>query len=112
MSAGGFHTLALCEEDNELFAWGSGTYGECGFGEFQASNRPKLVKLPKEYISNAEMNQIQNEFTYQAGRPQILQISAGGHHSLLLTAKGRVYSFGYGSHGQLGLRTTKNYSSP
>ena len=33
VSAGGFHTLALTNE-NELYAWGSGTYGECGYGEF------------------------------------------------------------------------------
>jgi alpha-tubulin suppressor-like RCC1 family protein len=47
VSAGGFHTLALCD-DNELYAWGSGTYGECGYGEFQETNKPRLVKLPYE----------------------------------------------------------------
>ena len=31
VSAGGFHTVALCE-DNELYAWGSGAYGELGLG--------------------------------------------------------------------------------
>jgi alpha-tubulin suppressor-like RCC1 family protein len=30
---GGFHTLALTSE-NELFSFGSGAYGECGYGEF------------------------------------------------------------------------------
>jgi alpha-tubulin suppressor-like RCC1 family protein len=40
VSAGGFHTLALCD-DNELYAWGSGTYGECGYGEFLETNKPK-----------------------------------------------------------------------
>lgn len=30
---------------------------------------------------------------------KIIQISAGGHHSLVLTEGGAVYSFGYGSHG-------------
>ena len=55
ISAGGFHSLALCD-DNELYAWGSGTYGECGYGEFQETNKPKLVKMPFEYISNAELN--------------------------------------------------------
>ena len=33
VSAGGFHTLVL-SSDNELYSWGSGTYGECGTGEF------------------------------------------------------------------------------
>jgi regulator of chromosome condensation len=62
-SAGGFHTLALCD-DNELYAWGSGTYGETGLGEFQSTNKPKLVKMPKEYVSNSEMNQITDEFEF------------------------------------------------
>ena len=36
----------------------------------------------------------------------IKEIAAGGHHSLVLNARGRVYSFGYNSHGQLGLGQT------
>lgn len=32
VAAGGFHTLAATE-DNELYAWGSGTYGELGTGD-------------------------------------------------------------------------------
>lgn len=55
--------------------------------------------MPKDFISNNEINSIQNEFAYQPIKPEIVSISAGGHHSLLLTSKGRVYSFGYGSHG-------------
>ena len=47
---GGYHTLALTE-DNELYSWGSGLYGECGFGAFVHSNSPKLVQFSsKVYI--------------------------------------------------------------
>ncbi len=51
---------------------------------------------------------------FQAGKetPTIQQISAGGHHSLVLTSRGMLYSFGYGAHGQLGLRGTTNQLSP
>ena len=35
-------------EDNELYAWGSGTYGELGCGDQYSSNVPKLVKMPHE----------------------------------------------------------------
>ena len=45
-------------------------------------------------------------------RPTIAQISAGGHHSLVLTSRGSLYSFGYGAHGQLGLRSTTNKYTP
>jgi len=50
VAAGGFHTLALTSE-NDLFAWGSGTYGECGYGDFQETNKPRLVKMPAEQLS-------------------------------------------------------------
>ena len=30
---------------NELYAWGSGLYGECGFGAFANTNTPKLVYI-------------------------------------------------------------------
>ena len=45
-------------------------------------------------------------------KPKISQISAGGHHSLVLTSRGHLYSFGYGAHGQLGCRTTTNQLFP
>ena len=39
VSAGGFHTLALTA-DNELYAWGSGTYGELGSGDQASTATP------------------------------------------------------------------------
>lgn len=45
-SAGGYHTLALLE-DNELYGWGNSMHGECGSGEFLETNRPRLVKMPR-----------------------------------------------------------------
>jgi alpha-tubulin suppressor-like RCC1 family protein len=53
--------------------------GACGIGEFVECFTPKPVKLGP---SN-----------------EIIQISAGGHHSLILNSTGQVLSFGYGSHG-------------
>lgn len=64
---------------NELFAWGNSMRGECGIGEFAECYTPKPVKLASSH--------------------EIREISAGGHHSLLLNSHGQVFSFGYGSHG-------------
>ncbi len=97
VSCGGYHTLALTET-NELYAWGSGLYGECGFGEFLNTSSPKLVLMPWVKKSTEEQT--------------IVEISAGGHHSLVLTEHGYVFSFGFASHGQLGLRNTINQSEP
>jgi len=92
ISAGGFHTLALCE-DNELYSWGNGVHGECGYGEFLESNVPRVVKMPKDGGYFGEIHD------HDEDGFKIKQISAGGHHSLVLTQAGHVYSFGYGSHG-------------
>jgi hypothetical protein len=32
--------------ENEVYGFGSGIYGECGYGEFVDTNKPKLVKFP------------------------------------------------------------------
>ena len=53
VACGGFHTLALTSE-NELYAFGSGCYGECGYGEFSDTSKPKLVKIPAEDVGEAE----------------------------------------------------------
>ena len=42
ISCGGFHTMALTDK-GELFSWGAGTYGECGYGEYSDSVAPKKV---------------------------------------------------------------------
>lgn len=99
VSCGGYHTLALTDRQ-EVYAWGSGLYGECGFGEFLNTATPKLVLTP--WIKKA------SEDRYG----QICAVSGGGHHSLLLTNQGFVLSFGFGSHGQLGLRNTANQGEP
>ena len=39
-------------------------------------------------------------------------MAAGGKHSLVLTADGSLYTFGYGQQGQLGHRTSKNTFKP
>jgi hypothetical protein len=54
--------LALTDR-NELYAWGSGTYGENGQKDFQACLLPKLVKLPTEKLSEREINMTKDEFT-------------------------------------------------
>ena len=51
VACGGFHTLALTSE-NELFAFGSSSYGECGYGEFLDTNKPSLVKFPTDQVQN------------------------------------------------------------
>lgn len=45
-------------------------------------------------------------------QPDIKALAAGGHHSLVLSSTGELYSFGYGSYGQLGQRVNCNQCIP
>jgi alpha-tubulin suppressor-like RCC1 family protein len=42
----------------------------------------------------------------------IKDIKCGGEHTIVLSTNGRVYTFGHGYTGQLGLGNTKNYERP
>ncbi len=44
IACGGYHSLVLTSED-ELFAFGSGAYGECGTGETKDISKPKRAEL-------------------------------------------------------------------
>lgn len=39
IAAGNHHSLALTNK-NELFAWGDGRYGQCGYGELENTSIP------------------------------------------------------------------------
>lgn len=49
---------------------------------------------------------------YMKEQPLISDIAAGGRHSLVVTDEGVLYTFGYGTNGQLGLKSTSNKVRP
>ena len=94
-------------KDGELYAWGSGTYGELGSGNQQSVCKPQLVKMPNEvHTVPSDDDPAEEVLKLGSSKPIIKQISCGGHHSLVLSSRGYLYSFGYGAHGQLGLRSS------
>lgn len=36
-ACGGYHTMAICEEGSELFAWGFGQAGQLGTGDVSSA---------------------------------------------------------------------------
>lgn len=81
ISAGANHSLALVS-NGQVYAFGSNSHGQLGIND--ADTRLNLPKLISD-ISD------------------IIQISAGNYHSLMLTDQNRVYTCGYNINGQLGL---------
>ena len=100
ISSGTVHNLALTQ-DNKLFSWGSSQGGQLGLQEkilmsnpnYQSSffiPTPSTISFPSN-LSKTKKNVI------------ITKISCGEAHSLALSKNGKVYSWGFGSNGQLGL---------
>jgi len=54
-----------------------------------------------------------NKLSNYACEPaHIVDISAGGKHSMALSGNGNLYTFGFGDQGQLGHRNTENQKRP
>ena len=95
ISSGTIHNLALTE-NGKVFSWGAAMGGQLGHEE-------KLL------IKNSK-----NKKNYFISKPTIIsslidkniiitKISCGEAHSIAMTNTGSVYSWGFGSNGQLGL---------
>ena len=92
ISAGTVHNLALTF-DGKIFSWGSSQGGQLGLSE------EYLLRLPgfKESYNIYEPIQV------PCFNEAIVGISCGEAHSIAVDKNGSVYSWGYGSSGQLGL---------
>lgn len=76
---------------SQLYSWGSGWSGQLGTGMNADANTPTLVEVP----------------TKQDKSGKLIRLSAGYHHSLAVTDTGRLYAWGTGDAGQLGLGLQK-----
>lgn len=82
VSAGDAHSLAI-GDDGKTYAWGSGASGRLG-NNTSSGNQYVPVEVQV------------------AGDTRLVQISAGGQHSLAIGEDGYIYSWGTRGYGQLG----------
>ena len=93
ISCGGYHTIVM-DENNQLYGFGKGIFGQCGYGHTEDADSPKKITF----------NEKDNN--------KIIDIKCGGEHTVFLSNNGKVYACGHGYYGQLGLGNNKNIKSP
>ncbi|OMJ75030.1 hypothetical protein SteCoe_25911 [Stentor coeruleus] len=95
MACGAFHVIGICK-DGKVLSWGANSYGQLGNKALTFSQQfPEIIVSLKSET--------------------IVQAAAGLNHSMVLNAKGQVFSFGSAENGKLGqgrLNPTVVYSTP
>jgi alpha-tubulin suppressor-like RCC1 family protein len=89
VSAGEGHSLCL-DNQGKVWVFGYDELGQLGLGDIDVDIDTQELPILNPYLT------------------EIVQISAGGQHSLCLDRQGRVWSFGNNNYGQLGLAQTEN----
>jgi alpha-tubulin suppressor-like RCC1 family protein len=93
ISAGSAHNAVIVDK-GDIYTWGNGNYGQLGNGKKDSLAKPKLV------IDLVGDN-------YKAK-----QVVCGVNHCLALMHSGKVFGWGAGTYGRLGIGTEEDKFSP
>jgi alpha-tubulin suppressor-like RCC1 family protein len=95
VSCGEHHTIVLTK-DNKLYTCGNNQYGQLGLGD--RNNRNTFTKVN---VSNTRCEQ--SLYPWRIFGPNVVSVTCGGYHTMILTKNGELYACGDNQYGQLGL---------
>ena len=95
ISAGEVHTVAI-DEEGKVYTWGYNEFGQLGDGTTTNSTLPICI--------SEKGNELKGK--------RIVDISAGGGHTVAIDEEGKIYAWGNNEVGQLGDGTTTNSVLP
>lgn len=113
VAAGEEHSLAMATNGG-VWAWGKGRYGKLGVGTDDDCERPVQVAVEEKGRSGKDASlSILSLGLYDSihrlkGIKDIRAVTTYSNHSVALDAFGRVFVFGCGGSGRLGLNNTDN----
>ena len=102
VSCGGYHIVVISENNEDLYSFGKGIFGQLGYGISENTSKPKKVIFEPKQNSKYEKSEKIN----------IIDIKCGGEHSLFLSSNNNLYACGHGYLGQLGFGNDKNINKP
>ena len=95
IACGNSHVIAL-SRTGALVSWGAAEYGQLGHRDGKSC--ADTLPFPKRI---KELNSI-----------RFIQVSCGANHTVALSSTGKIYSFGLGTCGALGLGSRRNRHTP
>ena len=110
ISLGGEHVIALTKE-NTLYSWGLNIFGQLGLGHTENVSTPTLVDRFGVLVEQ-DNGIFLKEIPRNISNEQIIEISAGAQHSMILTSKNILYSCGFAKNGSLGYFNSGNELEP
>ncbi len=92
IAAGSLHSACISNR-GDLYVWGNNTYGQLGNGTRDHSCIPTRIQTFP-----------QDDF--------VKQVACGSNHCICLMKSGKVFAFGAGTYGRLGLKDEQDRVSP
>ncbi len=113
ISAGESHSMAL-GRDGFVYTWGDNGDSQLGTGDNSDYNTPVKVIAPDRDGDgySDDLDGDPNTVDYLGDDVPIAAISAGYWHCLAIDQQGRLYTWGMGWEGQLGLGNQNDYNIP